>query len=76
VSDRESSLPRPAKELKGFAKVSLDPDQTATVDITLDANAFAFWDVNAHRWTVEPGEFEILAGPSSREIRAKATVTR
>jgi beta-glucosidase len=76
VADREASVPRPEKELKGFAKVALEPGETKSVDVTLDANAFAFWHPDRHAWTVEPGEFDILAGPSSRDIRARTTVTR
>uniref|UniRef100_A0A7C4KHK4 Beta-D-glucoside glucohydrolase n=1 Tax=Anaerolinea thermolimosa TaxID=229919 RepID=A0A7C4KHK4_9CHLR len=75
VCDPESSLARPPKELKGFAKVSLAPGESKTVRFTLDSRAFAFYDPYQSRWVVEPGRFEILAGSSSRDIRMKATLT-
>jgi beta-glucosidase len=75
VCDPESSLARPPKELKGFAKVSLAPGESKTVRFTLDSRAFAFYDPYQSRWVVEPGRFEILAGSSSRDIRKKATLT-
>jgi beta-glucosidase len=75
VADKECSEPRPPKELKGFAKVSLKPGETQTVKFTLDARAFSFYDAHARQWTAEPGEFELLAGASSRDIRSRATVT-
>lgn len=74
VRDLESSLPRPPKELKAFAKVALAPGESKTVEFALDERAFAFYDPHRGRWVVEPGEFELLVGSSSRDIRAKATV--
>jgi len=74
VRDVESSLARPPKELKGFAKVSLQPGERTTVKFTLDRRAFAFYDPQRAAWTVEPGAFEILVGASSRDIRAAATL--
>lgn len=75
VRDKVSSLPRPPKELKGFAKVALRPGESKVVEFLLDERAFAFYDPYQKRWVVEPGEFEILVGSSSRDIRAGATVT-
>lgn len=75
VRDKVSSLPRPPKELKGFAKVALRPGESKVVKFLLDERAFAFYDPYQKRWVVEPGEFEILVGSSSRDIRAGATVT-
>ena len=75
VRDQEASVARPPKELKGFAKVSLAPGESATVRFTLDRRAFAFYDAHAGQWVVEPGAFEILVGSSSRDIRAQQTVT-
>lgn len=72
VRDVASSLPRPPKELKGFAKVVLNPGERQTVALTLDERAFAFYDPDRHAWVVEPGEFEILIGASSRDIRLAA----
>ena len=72
VRDVKSSLPRPVKELKAFAKVALLPGETRAVHFTLDERAFAFYDPARHGWVVEPGEFEILVGSSSRDIRTKS----
>ncbi|HYF64916.1 MAG TPA: glycoside hydrolase family 3 C-terminal domain-containing protein [Herpetosiphonaceae bacterium] len=73
VRDVRSSLARPERELKGFAKVDLETGASATVTIELDARALAFWDDARHAWVVEAGEFEVLAGASSQDIRARAT---
>ena len=75
VDDVESSVARPRRELKGFTKLTLEPGETATANITLDRRAFAFWDVAAAGWTVEPGEFAIAVGSSSRAIRGGASCT-
>ncbi|MGE5221494.1 MAG: fibronectin type III-like domain-contianing protein, partial [Omnitrophica WOR_2 bacterium] len=69
VRDPFASVPRPEKELKGFQKVSLEPGQEQPVQFILDKRAFAFYDPERKDWIVEPGEFEILVGASSRDIR-------
>jgi len=74
VHDRECSVDRPVKELKGFARVELDPGEHKRVDIGLDRSAFAFYNVAKGQWQVEPGEFEILIGSSSQDIRLRQTV--
>jgi len=66
---------RPAHELKAFTKVYLEAGATTTVQLTLDARAFAFYDVASAQWLVEAGEFEIQVGSSSRDIRGRAVVT-
>jgi beta-glucosidase len=76
VRDIESSVARPRQELKAFAKVQLDPGETKNLELALDDRAFAFWDVVAHDWTVEPGEFELLVGTSSRDIKHRLRITR
>ncbi len=68
VSDRESSVFRPVRELKGFEKVALEPGETKTVSFTLGKRAFAYWNAQLHDWHVETGVFEIEIGRSSREI--------
>jgi len=73
VADVAASLPRPAKELKGFAKVALEPGQRTTVEIPLPITAFAFYEPGRRGWLAEPGEFEILVGSSSRDIRLQGT---
>jgi beta-glucosidase len=69
VRDLHASVFRPGKELKGFTKVALAPGEETDVTLTLDPRAFAFYDVGSQAWVVEPGEFEILVGASSRDIR-------
>jgi len=66
VRDRVSSVTRPVKELKGFQKVWLAPGETTTVEIPITPDSLAFHDIDM-RWVVEPGEFSILVGTSSRD---------
>lgn len=75
VRDVKSSVERPLKELKGFAKVTLAPGATANVEITLDRNAFAYYDSTTKLWTVEPGKFEILVGTSAASVTARLPLT-
>ncbi len=75
VHDVQSSLVRPDKELKAFAKVDLKPGETRTVTLTLDVEALSFYDPVRTSWIAEPGEFEILVGSSSRDIRLRDRVT-
>jgi beta-glucosidase len=74
VHDAQSSVARPPNELKAFAKVWLDPGEAADVTLELDRRAFAFWDVEHDEWVVEPGEFELRVGSSSRAIAHRVTV--
>jgi beta-glucosidase len=74
VRDVDASLPRPPKELKAFTKVHLQPGESKQVEITLGARAFAFYEPTKEDWVVEPGEFEILVGASSRDIRLRKTI--
>ena len=69
VTDKESSLIRPVKELKGFEKVSLKPGESKNVMFKLDKRAFAFYSEAAHDWLVEEGDFIISVGSSSKDIR-------
>ena len=75
VHDHAARLIRPVKELKGFAKVALEPGETKTVEIALDFRAFAYYDPAYHLWITEDGKFDILVGASSADIRGQATVT-
>lgn len=68
VHDADATVARPPHELKAFAKVWLDPGADAEVTLELDRRAFAFWDVERNDWLVEPGDFEIRIGTSSRAI--------
>ncbi len=74
VSDVESTIYRPVKELKGFKKVFLKAGEEKEVSIDLEKRAFAFYNIDAHAWQVESGEFKILVGASSRDIRLTASV--
>ncbi len=69
VADVQASLPRPAKELKGFQKVFLKAGEKKQVSVRLDHNSFAFYDPNKLGWIAEKGDFKILVGSSSRDIR-------
>lgn len=75
VQDDESSLPRPAKELKAFDKVSLAPGESVEVKLSLGEDAFSYYDPSAGGWVLEPGSFTIHVGSSSRDIRAQASVS-
>jgi beta-glucosidase len=75
VHDLKSSLVRPFKELKGFAKVELQPGETKTVSVHLDFRAFAFYHPAYKRWITEDGEFDILIGSSCEEIQHAERVT-
>ncbi|WP_061963041.1 glycoside hydrolase family 3 C-terminal domain-containing protein [Demequina aurantiaca] len=74
VRDIESSVYRPDKELKGFAKVHLAAGASETVTIELDRRAFAIYDVPSKDWKVEAGEFEIIVAASSTDVRASKKV--
>ena len=75
VADVESSVARPVRELKGFAKVFLESDASQSVSIVLDQRAFSFWSTKLRRWVVEAGDFEIGVGPSSRHLPLSETVS-
>ena len=69
VAKKNSELFRPAKELKGFARVTLAPGEKQRITIMLDDKAFRFWNVKANRWEIEGGEYELLVGASVEDIR-------
>lgn len=75
VHDIASKLPRPAKELKAFAKVSLDIGETKTVTLSLNDRAFSYYDPAYGQWLAEVGDFEILVGSSSADIHLCQTIT-
>jgi beta-glucosidase len=74
VRDVKSTFARPEKELKAFEKVDLKSKQTKTITFTLDREAFWYFDVAKNAWGTEPGEFEILVGASSRDVREKRSI--
>ncbi|MCL1653722.1 Thermostable beta-glucosidase B [Elizabethkingia miricola] len=75
ISDLKSSVPRPAKELKGFEKINLKPGEQKEVSFTIDKSALSFFDAATHQWVAEPGEFEALVGASSSDIKTKVKFT-
>ena len=75
VAKKNSELFRPAKELKGFARVTLAPGEKQRITIMLDDKAFRFWNVKANRWEVEGGEYELLVGASVEDIRLCEKIT-
>jgi beta-glucosidase len=74
VRDIESTVYRPDKELRAFAKVHLNPGASETVRLALDDRSFAFWHVDESRWIVESGDYEILTAASSVDIRGSVTL--
>lgn len=75
VADKKSTVFRPAKELRAFEKVFLRAGEEKEIAVTLSKRAFAFWNININDWFVETGEFEILVGASSRDIKLSKTLT-
>lgn len=75
VSDPESYMPRPMKELKGFSRVWLELGDTKTVAVQLNERAFSYYVPHLERYAVESGTFRILAGASSKDIRIKKEIT-
>ena len=73
VADLHPRVPRPAKELKGFARVSLRPGELKQATVMLDRRAFSFYDTSNHNWNAVPGDFRILVGRSSADIVLQAT---
>ena len=76
VAAHTKGMFRPAKELKGFASVMLEPGEEKEVSLMLDDRSFSVWSVIENDWIIEPGRYEILIGASSRDIRLKAEVVK
>lgn len=74
VGDPTASVLRPTKELKGFTRTTLVHDESKTVEFTLDARDFSFWDSATDQWVWEPGKFIIYVGSASDDIRLEATI--
>lgn len=70
ISDSKASVLRPAKELKGFAKVWLEPGETRDVTFTIGKDALSYFDADRHEWVAEPGEFKAHAAASSDDVRS------
>lgn len=75
VRDLTGSANRPDKELKGFGKVALNPGETKTVTMELDKRSFAWYSTQLSDWYAASGQYELLVGSSSRDIRLTAAVT-
>ena len=75
VGDHHAPVPRPVKELKGFAKVNLNPGETKNVTVKLDRRAFSYYDVKSHNWTVAPGDFDVFVARSAADIQLTGKVT-
>lgn len=75
LRDLVASVERPAKELRGFEKVFLEPGASRTVALRLGKRDLSFWDVNSNGWLAEPGEFEVMLGASVEDIRLKDRFT-
>jgi beta-glucosidase len=74
IRDKLASVVRPVKELKGFAKISLEPGESGTVTFEAGYDAFKMLDRELH-WIVEPGEFTVMIGASSEDIRLQGDLT-
>ncbi|PYX24650.1 MAG: glycoside hydrolase [Acidobacteria bacterium] len=74
LGDSHAKVPRPAKELEGFARVSLHPEETRRVTVPLDARAFAYYDTETKQWRHDPDSFEVLVGHSSEQIELRGNI--
>lgn len=74
IRQEKSALPRPDKELKAFRKISLKPGEQRTITLTLNEDAFQYYSDVQNKWVMEPGNFEVLIGSSSRDIRLNGKV--
>ncbi len=74
VGDSHAKVPRPVKELKGFARVSLRPGETRHVSVAIDRRALSYYDVATKQWRADPGNFDILVGPSSDQIELRGAL--
>ena len=75
VADKHSKIERPVKELKGFAKVNLRAGEKQRVTLKLDRRALSYYDVQSKQWRVDPGDFEVLVGSSSEDIRLRGRLS-
>jgi beta-glucosidase len=75
ISDKEASVDRPIKELKGFEKVWLEPGQTKNVEFVIDRDALSFYDEELQSWIAEPGEFKAMICASSEDVRTVVDFT-
>jgi beta-glucosidase len=75
LSDPSAPVKRPERELKGFAKVHLEPGESKQVVFSLDRRSFSYWDIDTHAWRVAPGRFVIRVGDSSEDTPLAADLS-
>jgi len=75
VHQQRTVVDRPEKELKGYGKVSVAPGETKTVSIQLDPSSFSYFNPNTGKWTYDRGQFDLLLGSSSRDIKTRKAIT-
>ncbi len=75
ISDKHAGVPRPPKELKGFARVNLRPGETKRVTVPLDVRSLAYYDVAGKQWRADAGTFDVLVGGSSDKIELTGKLT-
>jgi beta-glucosidase len=75
VGETSPLVPRPARELKGFARVNLRPGETREAKVELNGRAFSYFDVKTHQWRVDPGKFAIYVGGSVDQLPLQDTIT-
>ena len=75
VGDTHAKVPRPAKELKGFTKVSLRAGETKRVTVPLNGRALSYYDANGKQWRADAGDFEVLVGRSAEQIELRGKIT-
>ncbi|HEY1765386.1 MAG TPA: glycoside hydrolase family 3 C-terminal domain-containing protein [Opitutaceae bacterium] len=70
-----SRVLRPVRELKGFVRTTLAPDETRQISIAVDRKAFSYYDEGKHDWEIEPGSYTVAVGSSSRNLAVTSAVT-
>ncbi|MGB6430633.1 MAG: glycoside hydrolase family 3 C-terminal domain-containing protein [Candidatus Acidiferrales bacterium] len=75
VGDKHASVPRPPKQLEGFAKVDLQPKETRRVTVSLTKRSLSYYDVAGKSWRADPGEFQVLVGSSDEQIELRGAFT-
>jgi beta-glucosidase len=74
VKRLDSAVERPIKELRGFARIPLRPNETRTVRLPLKGAGLTYWDAARHSFVVEPGRVSIMLGASSADVRLEKTI--
>lgn len=75
VANHASHAPMPTKELRGFTKLSIDPGETKSVTFHLNRRDFSWWRERVHRWQADTGDYEVMIGESSHDIRVQSKLT-